>query len=173
MRIVCWRAIIVSLVWVVKWAVSTSGSWVGIVVGVSSGKVRALILDDFLKYIVENGFGVIRVLHILRDAEDIATLADVVFNVLIITLVCKLSHFYSILAKKQGVRKELGRFCLVFLLTFLRQIVRLNRISRVTVEVNLWCRVEKQQPKARALVSQTEVELVWEVRAWFLKSCKD
>ena len=107
MRIVCWRAIIVSLVWVVKWAVSTSGSWVGIVVGVSSGKVRALILDDFLKYIVENGFGVIWILHILRDAEDIATLADVVFNVLIITLVCKLSHFYSIVAKKQGVRKVL------------------------------------------------------------------
>ena len=86
---------------------------------------------------MENGFGVVRILHILRDAEDIATLADVVFNVLIITLVCKLSHFYSIVAKKQGVRKELGRFCLVFLLTFLRQIVRLNRISRVTVEVNL------------------------------------
>ena len=56
---------------------------------------------------MENGFGVVRVLHILRDAEDIATLADVVFNVLIITLVCKLSHFYSIVAKKQGVRKVL------------------------------------------------------------------
>ena len=45
----------------------------------------------------------------MRDAEDIATLADVVLYVLIITLVRKLSHFYSIGARVNQVNVVLKK----------------------------------------------------------------
>ena len=41
---------------------------------------------------MQDGFGIIRVLHILRDTQDVSTLADVVLDVLVVALVRELGH---------------------------------------------------------------------------------
>ena len=63
-----------------------------IVVRAGSREVRALILDDLLKYIVQDGFGIVGVLHILRDSQNVTTLANVVLDVLVAALVRELGH---------------------------------------------------------------------------------
>ena len=60
---------------------------VGIVVGVGSRKVGALVLDDLLKYIMQNRLGVIWVLDVLSDAQNVAAFANVVFYVIVRALV--------------------------------------------------------------------------------------
>ena len=87
-------AILRRLIREVARAVSTSTPHCGvIVVGAGSGKVRALVLNDLLKYIVQDGLGVVWILHILRDTQYITTLADVVLDIFIIAFVGELSHF--------------------------------------------------------------------------------
>ena len=87
-------AILRRLIREVARAVSTSTPHCGvIVVGAGSGKVRALVLNDLLKYIVQDGLGVIWILNVLRDTQYITTLADVVLDIFIIAFVGELSHF--------------------------------------------------------------------------------
>ena len=62
-------------------------------VGAGSRKVRALVLYDLLKYIVQDGFGVVRILHVLGDAKDVTALADVVLDVFVVALVRELGKF--------------------------------------------------------------------------------
>ena len=64
-------------------------------VGTGSRKVSALVLNDLLKYIVQDGFGVVRVFHVLRDPQDVAALANVVLNVVVVAFVGELGHFDS------------------------------------------------------------------------------
>ena len=92
-RIFC-RAILRRLIREVARAVSTSTphSGVIVVVGAGSGKVRALVLYDLLKYIVQDGLGVVWILHVLRDTQDVTTLADVILDIFVIAFVRELSH---------------------------------------------------------------------------------
>lgn len=47
----------------------------------------ALVLEDFLKNIVEDGFGVVGVGDLLAYAQDVSALLDVVLDVVVRTLV--------------------------------------------------------------------------------------
>ena len=87
-------AILRRLIREVARAVSTSTPHSGVIVIVraGSGKVRALVLNDLLKYIVQDGLGVVWILHVLRDTQDVTTLADVILDIFIIAFVRKLSH---------------------------------------------------------------------------------
>ena len=87
-------AILRRLIREVARAVSTSTphSGVIVIVGAGSGKVRALVLYDLLKYIVQDGLGVVWILHILRDTQDVTTLADVILDIFVIAFVGELSH---------------------------------------------------------------------------------
>ena len=62
-------AILRRLIREVARAVSSSTPHCGVIVviGAGSGKVRALVLNDLLKYIVQDGLGVVWILHVLRD----------------------------------------------------------------------------------------------------------
>ena len=60
---------------------------VGIVVGVGSRKVGALVLDNLLKYIMQNRLGVIWILDVLSDAQNVAAFANVVFYIIVRALV--------------------------------------------------------------------------------------
>ena len=60
-----------------------------------SRKVRALVLYDLLKYIVQDGFGIIGILYVLGYTEDVATFADIVLNVFVVALVSELGKFDS------------------------------------------------------------------------------
>ena len=51
----------------------------------------AFVLDDFLKYIVHNCFGVVGV-GLLGHAQNVATLLDVILDVVVAALVSELSH---------------------------------------------------------------------------------
>jgi len=44
---------------------------------------------------MQDGLGVVRILHVLRDAQNVTALADVVFDVIIRALVRELGHFDS------------------------------------------------------------------------------
>ena len=97
-------AILRRLIREVARAVSTSTPHCGvIVVGAGSGKVRALVLNDLLKYIVQDGFGVVWILHVLRDTQNVTTFADIVFDIFVIAFVSELSHFDS--RKREKVSK--------------------------------------------------------------------
>ena len=86
-------AILRSLIREVARAVSTSTPHSGvIVVGAGSGKVRALVLNDLLKYIMQDGLGVVWILHVLRDTQNVATFADIVLDIFVIAFVGELSH---------------------------------------------------------------------------------
>ena len=92
-RIFC-CAILRRLIREVARAVSTSTPHSGvIVVGAGSGKVRALVLNDLLKYIMQDGIGVVWILHVLRDTQNVATFADIVLDIFVIAFVGELSHF--------------------------------------------------------------------------------
>lgn len=94
------RAVLGRFVREVTRAVSTTGLGVFIVVGTGSRKVGAPVLYDLLKYIVEDRFGVVRVFYVLRDAQDVAALPDVVLHVVVVALVGELGHFDSIVAER-------------------------------------------------------------------------
>lgn len=87
-------AILRRLIREVARAVSTSTPHRGVIVivGAGSGKVRALVLNDLLKYIVQDGLGVVWILHVLRDTQDVTTLADVILDIFVIAFVGELSH---------------------------------------------------------------------------------
>ena len=61
--------------------------------GAGSREVLALVLDDLLKYIVQDSFGVVRIFHVLCDAKDVSAFTDVVLNVVVVALVRELSKF--------------------------------------------------------------------------------
>jgi len=44
---------------------------------------------------MQNGFGIVRIFDILCDSENVTTFADVVFYVIIRTLIGELGHFDS------------------------------------------------------------------------------
>ena len=71
-----------------------------IVVRAGSRKVRAFVLYDLLKYIVQDGLGVVWIFHVLRDTQNVAALANVILDILVVALVRELSHFDS--AEKDG-----------------------------------------------------------------------
>ena len=94
-RIFC-CAILRRLIREVARAISTSTSHGGVVVvGAGSRKIRALVLDDLLKYIVQDGLGVVGILHVLRDTQNVTTFADIVFDIFVVAFVRELSHFDS------------------------------------------------------------------------------
>lgn len=59
----------------------------------TSWKVLALILDDFLKNIVENGLGIVGVADILADTKNVTALLDVVLKVFVVAFISELRHF--------------------------------------------------------------------------------
>ena len=62
-----------------------------VVIMLTSREGGAFVLDDFLKYIVHNCFGVVRV-GLLGHAQNVATLLDVILDVVVAALVSELSH---------------------------------------------------------------------------------
>ena len=44
---------------------------------------------------MQDGFGVVRIFHVLCDTQDVTTFADVVFDIIIRALIRKLGHFDS------------------------------------------------------------------------------
>ena len=44
---------------------------------------------------MQDGFGVVRIFHVLCDTQDVTTFADVVFDVIIRALIGELGHFDS------------------------------------------------------------------------------
>jgi len=42
---------------------------------------------------MQDGLGVVRIFHVLRDTQDVTALADVVFDVIIRALIGELGHF--------------------------------------------------------------------------------
>ena len=60
-----------------------------------SRKISALVLDDLLKYIVQDGFGIIRILYVLGYTKNVATFADIVLDVFVVALVGELGKFDS------------------------------------------------------------------------------
>ena len=60
-----------------------------------SRKISALVLDDLLKYIVQDGFGIIRILYVLGYTEDVATFADIVLDIFVVALISELGKFDS------------------------------------------------------------------------------
>ena len=60
----------------------------------ASRERRALVLDDFLKYIMKDGLGIVRVVDLAAHAEDVTALLDVVLDVIVSALVSELGHFY-------------------------------------------------------------------------------
>lgn len=71
--------------------------------GSASREVGALVLDDLLKYIVEDGFGIIGVVDLVCDAEDVTALTHVVVDVFVVALVRELGQLDPTL-KKVSVR---------------------------------------------------------------------
>ena len=65
---------------------------VRVVIRAGSRQVRALVLDDLLKNIVQDGLGIIWVFYLLRDAKDVTALTNVILDVLVGALVRKLGH---------------------------------------------------------------------------------
>jgi len=61
--------------------------------GSASREVGALVLDDLLKYIVQDGFGIIRVVNRSGDSEDVTTLAHIVLDIFVVALVRELCEF--------------------------------------------------------------------------------
>ena len=62
------------------------------IIRVVSRQVGALILDDLLKNVVQDGFGIVRIFHVLRDAKDISAFANIVLYVFVGALVRELGH---------------------------------------------------------------------------------
>ena len=71
-------------------SVSHSCILVAVVLGSASREVGALVLDDLLKYIVQDSLWIIWVVDLVGDAEDVATLAHVVVNIFVVALVREL-----------------------------------------------------------------------------------
>ena len=42
---------------------------------------------------MQDGLGVVWILHVLRDTQNVATFADIVLDIFVIAFVGKLSHF--------------------------------------------------------------------------------
>lgn len=59
-------------------------------VAVISREGGALVIDDLLKYIVKNSLGVVWVLHVLSNSQDVSALSYVVVDVFVLTFVCEL-----------------------------------------------------------------------------------
>ena len=58
-----------------------------------------LVLDDFLKYIMEDGLRIVGVVNLWADTQYVTTLFDVVFNIIISALISELSHFDFLICK--------------------------------------------------------------------------
>ena len=59
----------------------------------TSWKVLAFVLDDFLKNIVQDRLGVVGIVDLRTDSKNVSTLFNVVLEVVVVALVCELSHF--------------------------------------------------------------------------------
>ena len=79
---------------------------------------------------MQDGFGIVGIFNILRDAKDIATLSDVVFYVVFVALIGKLRHFYS---KTTPCLDKLQ----TRLLTFRRRTARRDQIDQERGEASL------------------------------------
>lgn len=86
------RAILVRINRQVARSVSASCVRISTVIRAGSRQIRALILDDLLKYVVQDGFWIIRVFYVLGDAKDVTALTNVIFDVLVAAFVRKLGH---------------------------------------------------------------------------------
>ena len=53
----------------------------------------ALVFDNLLKYIVQNCFGVVRVIDLRAYSQYVTALFDVVLDVIVTALICQLGHF--------------------------------------------------------------------------------
>lgn len=59
---------------------------------IASRKGGALVLDDFLKYIVQNALGIIRIVDLSAYTKYVSTFLDIVLNVIIHAFIGKLCH---------------------------------------------------------------------------------
>lgn len=58
----------------------------------ASRERRTLILDDFLKYIVEDCLRIVWVVDLLGHSQNVTALLYVVLHVVVNALICKLGH---------------------------------------------------------------------------------
>jgi len=76
----------------VREVITSRSTSVEVVLGGASREVGALVLDDLLKYIVEDGLGIIWVVDLSADAENVATFSGVVLDIVVGALVRELRH---------------------------------------------------------------------------------
>ena len=74
-------------------AISKSCMRITVAARSASRKVGTFVLDDLLKYIVQDRFRIIWVIHRSGDSEDITTFSDVVLDIFVVALVCELCEF--------------------------------------------------------------------------------
>ena len=130
----------------VREVITFGSSSIEVTLGIASWEVGTLVLDDLLKYIVKDRFGIIGVFNLWADTENVSAFSYVVLNVIVCALIGKLGHFDS---------KGSSRLGWIELLTFLRRTVHLDRRGPGWVVVNPWYRAEKQLLKVMALAFQT------------------
>jgi hypothetical protein len=78
---------------------SVSQVWVNIITFGASRGGGTLVFYDFLKYIMENSFWIIRIANLRTNTQYVTTFFNVILNIIISTFVCKLSHFNFLICK--------------------------------------------------------------------------
>jgi hypothetical protein len=63
-------------------------------VAIASREGGALVLNDFLKYIVQDRLRIVRVVDLPTDTQYVAALFNVVLQLVVVALVCHLGHLY-------------------------------------------------------------------------------
>ena len=58
-----------------------------------------LVLDDLLKYIMENSLRIVGVANFGADTQYVAAFFDVILYIIVSTFVCKLCHFNFLICK--------------------------------------------------------------------------
>ena len=79
----------------VREVITLGSSSIEVTLWIASWEVGTLVLDDLLKYIVKNRFGIIRVFDLWANTKNVSAFSDVVLNVIVCALIRKLGHFDS------------------------------------------------------------------------------
>ena len=77
----------------VREVITLRSSSIEVSVWIASWEVGTLVLDDLLKYIVKDSFGIIGIFNLWANTKNVSAFSGVVFNVIIRALIRKLGHF--------------------------------------------------------------------------------
>ena len=78
---------------------SISQVWVNIITFGASRGGGTLVFDDFLKYIMEDGLRIIRIVDLWADTQYVTTLFDVILYIVVWALISELRHFDFLVCK--------------------------------------------------------------------------